>query len=273
MPDGRGPQPIGPARPSVQRPLGLPRAPGQAGGSGRWGVCGGAGLTLLPAERLLCPPLSRGRRSLTSLTRLPPETSLWAAALGPSQSPPVRPPSCLAPLSSTPGSPAARPGEQTGWGRGVGRTDGPERAPTDSPAVDRGARAPPPAHRPRGHKLGDGAGSCWRAPQECCVARCCWMAWLAQSLTRPPATSRVCVIAQRGAWAPGLDRPLPSAPRRTRLHAHLPLRPPLSRNLGPKERRWLWVMPWGFGAPRACAPQTVQRIGSSSGPRAHWKRR
>lgn len=87
MPDGRGPQPIGPARPSVQRPLGLPRAPGQAGGSGRWGVCGGAGLTLLPAERLLCPPLSRGRRSLTSLTRLPPETSLWAAALGPSRSP------------------------------------------------------------------------------------------------------------------------------------------------------------------------------------------
>lgn len=97
MPDGRGPQPIGPARPSVQRPLGLPRAPGQAGGSGRWGVCGGAGLTPLPAERLLCPPLSsvpplsRGRRSLTSLTRLPPETSLWAAALGPSQSPPSVP--------------------------------------------------------------------------------------------------------------------------------------------------------------------------------------
>lgn len=247
------------------------RARREAAGGG--GVCGGAGLTPRPAERLLCPPLSRGRRSLTSLTRLPPETSLWAAALGPSQSPPVRPPSCLAPLSSTPGSPAARPGEQTGWGRGVGRTDGPERAPTDSPAVDRGACAPPPAHRPRGHKLGDGAGSCWRAPQECCVARCCWMAWLAQSLTRPPATSRVCVIAQRGAWAPGLDRPLPSAPRRTRLHAHLPLRPPLSRNLGPKERRRLWVMPWGFGAPRACAPQTVQRIGSSSGPRAHWKRR
>lgn len=49
--------------------------------------CGASALP--PAQ--LCPPLSRGRRSLTSLTRLPPETSLWAAALGPSQSPPSVP--------------------------------------------------------------------------------------------------------------------------------------------------------------------------------------